>query len=283
VKFTLRCGQSDPGKRTYHDTNSSGSLGDGTGLRGDTQSVPANACQLALPRPKGRASPCRGGLPAISMLRASSSLLAVVVNGRRRAAGRRRTKMRRCAGQQFNPYRVFYGIYIPEALLQYPHLSAGAKLCYGALCRFAGEKGLCWPSQAQLAATVGGISVRNTRRHLKELESRGFIRVVQMGLHRSNRYAFLWHEIFDGSERTDLSGQDRTELSHPDRTRSSAPSGRKSSSAEESAAAAAAVPTPALFAVERQAKKSLRRIHADDAKHIKERLREAEGRGQEIR
>jgi len=92
----------------------------------------------------------------------------------------------RQVGQPFNPYRLFYGVWIPEALLRFSDLTDGAKLCYGVLSRYAGDRGRCWPSQQELATALGGISVRNLRRHLKELESKGFIRVIQIGLQRSN-------------------------------------------------------------------------------------------------
>ncbi len=179
-------------------------------------------------------------------------------------------------GRPFNPFRVFYGIFIPEALLQYSEISNGAKLCYGVLCRHAGEKGRCFPSQEALAIPLGG-SVRNIRRYLQELESKGFIRIIQLGLRRSNRYEFLWHEIFDGSERTDPSGQDRPILSVPERTRPSGPLGResfkKAAAARESASSS---PNPSFFTDERRSNKSLSRIRPDEAEPYYEWLRERE-------
>jgi hypothetical protein len=185
----------------------------------------------------------------------------------------------RQAGQPFNPFRLFYGIYVPEAMLRCSLLSSGAKLCYGVLCRYAGEKGRCWPSQDQLATALGGGSVRNIRRQLQELESKGFIRVIQVGLQRNNEYEFLWHEIFDGSERTNPSGQDGTMQSAPDRTRLSGPS--KKESLKESAAAkesASSSPNPSLFEREGRPQKALSRIQPDDVKPILEHLRISEKR-----
>lgn len=186
----------------------------------------------------------------------------------------------RQVGQPFNPFLVFYGIYIPEALLRYPGLSSAAKLCYGVLCRYAGDKGRCWPSQDHVATALGGVSVRNVRRHLKELESKGFIRVVQIGLQRNNEYEFLWHEIFTGSERTDLSAQDRTRPSAQDRTGQSAPS--KKESLKESAAAkksASSSPNPSLFKPEGRPMKTLSRIQPEETEIFLEWMREAERRG----
>jgi hypothetical protein len=51
-------------------------------------------------------------------------------------------------GQPFNPFRLFTGIFIPEALVRYKDLSAGAKLAYGRLARYAGHDGRCYPAMA---------------------------------------------------------------------------------------------------------------------------------------
>jgi hypothetical protein len=185
----------------------------------------------------------------------------------------------RQAGQPFNPFRLFFGIYIPEAMLRCSLLSSGAKLCYGVLCRYAGEKGRCWPSQDQLATALGGGSVRNIRRQLHELESKGFIRVIQVGLQRNNQYEFLWHEIFDGSERTNLSGQDGTAQSAPDRTRLSGPSKKESLKESAAAESASSSPNPSLFTPKKRSSKGLSRIQPADAQPFLEWMRNSETRG----
>jgi hypothetical protein len=58
-------------------------------------------------------------------------------------------------GQPFKPYKLFNGIFVPEALLKYRSLSAGAKLAYGRLVRYAGEDGGCWPAIQTIAAELG--------------------------------------------------------------------------------------------------------------------------------
>ena len=45
-------------------------------------------------------------------------------------------------GQPFNPFKLFNGIYIPEALVRAKGISAGAKLAYGRLTRYAGRRQL---------------------------------------------------------------------------------------------------------------------------------------------
>jgi hypothetical protein len=98
-------------------------------------------------------------------------------------------------GQPFNPYRMFAGIFIPEAIARDAMLSPGAKLCYGRLCRYAGVNGHCYPAVPTLAAEIG-VDVRQAQRYLTELESARLInRVHQPG--RPSRIQFLWHMIFE--------------------------------------------------------------------------------------
>lgn len=149
-------------------------------------------------------------------------------------------------GQPYNPYRIFYGAYVPEALVAYQGVSAGAKLCFARLCRYAGDRGHCWPSQELLALELG-VCPRQVRRYLKELEREGFIHVTRVGLQRANDYTFRWHPIFDGTERPYASAPDRTLRSAPDRTRLTTPSRRESN--EQSTTPS---PSPSLAAREGQ-------------------------------
>ena len=97
-------------------------------------------------------------------------------------------------GQPFNPYRLFYGIFLPEALLGYPKVSPGAKLCYGRLSRYSGKAGECWPAVSVLAKELG-VSTRQAKRYCRELEKAQFIRRdPRPG--RTNHWVFLWHRVF---------------------------------------------------------------------------------------
>ena len=182
--------------------------------------------------------------------------------------------MTRQTGQIFNPYRLFYGVFIPEGLLRFPGVSPGAKLCYGRLARYAGERGVCWPLQCDLARELG-VSVRNVRRYLQELQSEFFIRARQRGLNRSNEYEFLWHKTFEGSERTNASAPEKPKSSAPERPRLSAPSIRESFFSESTTTAESA---GVVGAVARRGKRGLSRIQPDDAAEIYEKLRGAENR-----
>ena len=99
-------------------------------------------------------------------------------------------------GQKFNPYGIFNGIFIPEALVRHPAISPTAKLAYGRLVRYAGQDGRCFPAVATLAAEIG-VKKRRAQDCLTELETAGLLaREFQKG--RSSHYAFLWHPVFEG-------------------------------------------------------------------------------------
>lgn len=101
-------------------------------------------------------------------------------------------------GQPFNPFGLFNGIWIPEVLAKARGVSAGAKIIYGRLTRYAGPNGKCYPSVPTLAAEVA-MSVRQTQKYLAELEAFELIRRVPRisdSGQTSNAYVFLWHRIF---------------------------------------------------------------------------------------
>ena len=99
-------------------------------------------------------------------------------------------------GQPFNPYKLFTGIFIPEALVRYRGLTCGAKIAYGRLARFAGANGDCWPSVPTLASEMG-IGATQARTYVHELRDERFIAIEQRP-GTSGVYKFLWHEAFDG-------------------------------------------------------------------------------------
>jgi Helix-turn-helix domain len=109
-------------------------------------------------------------------------------------------------GEPFNPYGLFNGIFIPEAICKYRGLSLGAKMIYGRLCRYAGRNGAVYPAIPTLASELG-IGKTQARTYVQELERKDFIAVDRENRHfspngsgGSNRYIFLWHVAFDGQE-----------------------------------------------------------------------------------
>lgn len=101
-------------------------------------------------------------------------------------------------GEPFNPYRMFNGLFIPEALARYTLISAGAKLAWGRLARYAGEDGCCYPTVKTLGAEIG-VGERQAQKYIAELERTALIRRVSRfadGAQTSNAFEFLWHELF---------------------------------------------------------------------------------------
>jgi len=107
-------------------------------------------------------------------------------------------------GQPFNPYKLFTGIFVPDALVRTSRISAGAKLAYGRLSRYAGADGDCYPSVKVLARELG-LKERQAQRHLSELQAGGLIRSFPRfkapNVRDTNGYVFLWHQIFASSTR----------------------------------------------------------------------------------
>lgn len=148
-------------------------------------------------------------------------------------------------GVPFNPYRVFQGAFAPYWLLEHRGISAGAKLCYIRLLGFAGKDARCYPSLETLGTSLG-VSDRQARDYVKELERRGLIVIEQRGLRKTNVYLFVWtaelerlmsavpdssadpdeieSESQPGSppDRNSCSAQDRNSGSPPDRNTRSA-------------------------------------------------------------
>ena len=116
-------------------------------------------------------------------------------------------------GQTFNPYRLFVGAFIPNVLMEYAGISQGAKLIWARLAQYAGEKGEAYPAIDTLAKDVG-MEERQCRRYLNQLENKKFIKVLRAQgfdkvLHKTNRYIFLWNEIFSTYDRSSADTYDR--------------------------------------------------------------------------
>jgi hypothetical protein len=104
-------------------------------------------------------------------------------------------KSRPTVGQRFNPFKVFYGLFIPDAIASYTGLSQGCKMCYGKLSQYAGKNGFAYPSHQKLAEDLG-VSDRQVRAYLSALVDSGFICAEK--LFPTNRYHFLWHPVLEG-------------------------------------------------------------------------------------
>lgn len=76
---------------------------------------------------------------------------------------------------------------VPNFILNTKSLSAGAKLTYVMLLKYAWEKDFCFPGQVTLAKDMG-VSERHARDRIKELEKAKLISVTRRGQGRSNLY-----------------------------------------------------------------------------------------------
>ena len=103
-------------------------------------------------------------------------------------------------GQPFNPFKIFVGSFIPNALLRYPDLSPSAKLVWARLAQYAGQDGMAYPKMATIADQVG-LSEVYVQKRLKELVDKGFlVRHKAVGkqrlLHFPDTYTFIFHACF---------------------------------------------------------------------------------------
>lgn len=92
---------------------------------------------------------------------------------------------------------MFTGLFIPEGLARWPWFSAGAKLAWGRLARYAGVDGQCYPTMKTLGAEIG-VGERQAQKYVAELEQAILIRRVSRFARRaqtSNAFEFLWHEL----------------------------------------------------------------------------------------
>jgi len=120
-------------------------------------------------------------------------------------------------GQEYNPYKIFVGIFIPNLIIQDQNLSPGAKITFGVLSQFSGKYGVCCPRQERIAERMG-ISKRQVIRYIEELKKEKYISVSQRGLRKSNIYKFLWKKVWAESvnqEVTDMSTPEVSDLSTP--------------------------------------------------------------------
>lgn len=95
--------------------------------------------------------------------------------------------------KRIKPYRRWVNVNVPLWLLRREEISAGAKLLYGRLLMFMGNKIYCYPSQNKLAEELA-TSIRTVNRHIKELKINDLIEVEQKGRNKTAKYYILSHE-----------------------------------------------------------------------------------------
>lgn len=76
---------------------------------------------------------------------------------------------------------------MPYLVLKDTRLSIGARLSYAVLLMYAWQEGATFAGQVKMAQDVG-VSDRQLRDYLRELEEFGYIRIKRQGLNKPNLY-----------------------------------------------------------------------------------------------
>lgn len=79
---------------------------------------------------------------------------------------------------------------LPYLVLRDTGLSIGARLSYAVLLMYAWQEGATFAGQVKMAQDVG-VSERQLRDYLQELQESGYIRIKRQGLNRPNLYYIL--------------------------------------------------------------------------------------------
>ena len=79
---------------------------------------------------------------------------------------------------------------LPYMVLRDTRLSVGARLAYAVLLMYAWQDGATFAGQQKMANDIG-VSERQLRDYLKDLQSRGYIRIKRQGLNKPNLYYIL--------------------------------------------------------------------------------------------
>ncbi len=98
-----------------------------------------------------------------------------------------------------NPHKMFTGNFIPNWLMERREISNSEKLLYSILHTYESGTDKFYASQGCLADGIG-ISERQIRRCLNNLEKVGLIKIYRKGRKLSNIYSFLYHEWMDCHE-----------------------------------------------------------------------------------
>ncbi|NLO88958.1 MAG: helix-turn-helix domain-containing protein [Clostridia bacterium] len=100
---------------------------------------------------------------------------------------------------------------VPNAVLEEPDLSPGAKITYFLLLKFAWKSGEAFPGQEKLADAIG-CSEKTVRTYLSELQEAGLISCKRRGLTQTNVYYI--NDLRTFLDRKPSSGQERKPASY---------------------------------------------------------------------
>ena len=108
-------------------------------------------------------------------------------------------------GERFNPYKLFRGAFIPSAILEYPKLTASAKLAWARMTELAKGEDSVSATHKEIADGIG-LSVRSIPKVIDSLVEAGFIeKEAPTGrdrlAHAPVTYWFTWHTIMQSAVR----------------------------------------------------------------------------------
>ena len=76
---------------------------------------------------------------------------------------------------------------VPNHILRSDKMSPGAKLTYAMLLSYAWQNDYCFPGQDRLARDMG-VTRQSANTYIKELSTKGFIKITRRGQGRPNLY-----------------------------------------------------------------------------------------------
>jgi len=79
---------------------------------------------------------------------------------------------------------------LPYLVLRDTRLSIGARVTYAVLLMYAWQDEACFAGQEKMSRDIG-VSDRQVRDYLKELQDHGYIRIKRQGLNKPNLYYIL--------------------------------------------------------------------------------------------
>lgn len=102
-------------------------------------------------------------------------------------------------GDEFNPYKQFYGLFIPNSIAMQPALLDSHKLLLGRLMQFAGQNGKAYPTIKRLAIELAW-KPQKVQRNIKNLKDLGLLNVNRLEPDNAispNIYTFPYSPLYD--------------------------------------------------------------------------------------
>jgi hypothetical protein len=114
-------------------------------------------------------------------------------------------------GKPFNPFNMFYGLFIPNGLVECSKINDSVKILMGRLFQYAGENGKAYPFRKSLAKECGW-SIKKLDRIIKAAKD---IKLIKTKPYKTNKedaneynapseYIFLYSKVYDEGNDADI-------------------------------------------------------------------------------